>query len=57
MTSLPNFVHTFAFDDLLVNISKEVITNGLESDSIPVTIKDWLCGKIVRSLPKDLRVF
>ena len=48
-------LQTYDFDDLLVNLSREVISNGIETENIPATIKDWLCGKIVRALPKELR--
>ena len=44
----------FVFDDLLVSCTKEIITNGMESQKIPRTIKDWLAGKVLSSLPKRL---
>ena len=49
----PN-VDVFSFDDLLVSAAHEVMVNGIESTIIPATIKDWLCGKLVRALPKRL---
>jgi hypothetical protein len=30
------------------------MSNGMETDTIPETIKDWLSGKLVRALPKRL---
>ena len=44
----------FAFDDLLVSVCQEVMSNGMETSTIPETIKDWLSGKLVRALPKRL---
>ena len=48
------FIQTYDFDDLLVNCTKEIMTNGLNTNSIPSPIKDWLCGKILSSLPEVL---
>ena len=44
----------YSFDDLLITCCKEIIQNGFETNQIPDTIKDWLSGKIIRSLPKNL---
>merc|ERR1712223_1383066 len=30
------------------------MSNGMETNTIPETIKDWLSGKLVRALPKRL---
>ena len=44
----------YSFDDLLCACAQEIIQNGLQSKSIPSTIRDWLCGKIVDTLPSSL---
>jgi len=44
----------YSFDDLLVVCSQEIMVNGMDTDAIPGTIKDWISGRIVRSLPKRL---
>ena len=44
----------FCFDDLLVSVCQEIMANGMETSSVPETIKDWLSGKLVRALPKRL---
>jgi len=45
---------TYIYDDLLVNTSREIIENGLESPNIPSTIKDWISGHVMRALPGQL---
>jgi len=30
------------------------MVNGLETTSIPETVKDWISGKLLRALPKKL---
>ena len=45
---------SYQLDDLLVNCCKEIIANGYETNKLPPTIKDWLAGKIMSSLPKRL---
>lgn len=47
-------VDVFTFDDLMVACSQEIMVNGIDSESIPSTIRDWISGKIVRALPKRL---
>jgi len=47
-------VGSFLLDDLLVSCSQEIIKNGIETNSVPDTVKDWLFGKIMRSLPSPL---
>jgi len=55
MTDFPNpNCELFCFDDLLVSVCQEIMSNGMETDTIPETIKDWLSGKLVRALPKRL---
>lgn len=44
----------YSFDDLLIACAKEVVTHGIDTDAIPKTIKDWLAGKILETLPKKL---
>lgn len=44
----------FNFDDLLVTCCREIIKNGLSSDKIPSTIRDWLAGRILTALPAPL---
>lgn len=44
----------FAFDDLLVTCSHEIINNGIETECIPDSIKDWFAGKVLRALPSAL---
>merc|ERR1712048_266841 len=38
----------------MVASAQEVMVNGIDSPVIPETIKDWLAGKVLRSLPKRL---
>ena len=47
-------LNRYDFDDLLVTCAEEITLNGFASDSIPRTVKDWLAGKIVESIPKIL---
>ena len=47
-------LNSYDFDDLLVACSEEITINGFSSTSIPRTIKDWLAGKIIESLPRIL---
>merc|ERR1712066_506856 len=53
---LGRHIDAYAFDDLLVACTQEIIINGFETDKIPATVKDWIAGMIVRSLPKKLSV-
>lgn len=48
------FVDVFSFDDMMMACCQEVMVNGLETTSIPETVKDWISGKLLRSLPKKL---
>merc|ERR1711879_1041149 len=50
----PKNVDVYTFDDLMVACSQEIMVNGIDSISIPSTIRDWISGKIVRALPKRL---
>lgn len=50
MTHIP----AYALDDLLVNACREIIAHGMETSHLPQTIKDWIAGKILTSLPKNL---
>ena len=43
----PN-IGVYAFDDLLVACSQEIMTNGIESPHVPSTIRDWLAGTLVQ---------
>lgn len=58
MTTLePNFpnknhISAYFFDDLLATCCHEIIARGMDTEFLPSTIKDWLAGKILRSLPK-----
>ena len=47
-------VNSYDFDDLLVACAEEITLNGFASDAIPRTVKDWLAGKIVESIPQIL---
>ena len=49
-----NSRNAYNVDDLLVSCSHEIMVNGMDSNIIPDTIKDWLAGKVLRSLPKRL---
>ena len=49
-----NAQNAYNVDDLLVSCSHEIMVNGMDSDIIPDTIKDWLAGKVLRALPKRL---
>lgn len=49
----PN-IDCFSFDDLLVSCAHEIMVNGIQTEIVPDTIKDWLCGKLVRALPGRL---
>ena len=51
---MTTFCDNYHFDDLLVICSNEIIKNGIESATIPDSIKDWLAGKILRAIPEDL---
>lgn len=44
----------FSFDDWLVSIGQEIMTNGWTTDNIPETVKDWFSGKVLRALPSRL---
>merc|ERR1711879_866234 len=44
----------YSFDDLLISSAQEIMVNGMGSEVIPETIKDWLAGKVLRALPKRL---
>ena len=44
----------YSFDDLLVSCCNEISTNGINSECIPPTIRDWIAGKIIESLPQKL---
>lgn len=50
----PKNVDIYTFDDLMISCAQEIMVNGIESDNIPSTIRDWISGKIVRALPKRL---
>ena len=47
-------IGSYALDDLLVNCCKEIISHGMDTEYLPATIKDWIAGKIFKSLPKRL---
>ena len=47
-------VGSFLLDDLLVSCSQEIIKNGIETNTVPDTVKDWIFGKVIRSLPTPL---
>jgi len=49
-----NSQNAYNIDDLLVSASHEIMVNGMESNIIPDTIKDWMAGKVLRALPKRL---
>ena len=44
----------YSFDDLLITCAHEIMINGFETTVIPPTVKDWVAGKIVKSLPHRL---
>ena len=48
------YVDAFSFDDLLVSCCQEIMVRGWESADIPASIKDWISGKILNTLPKRL---
>lgn len=48
------FCDSYFYDDLLVNTTREIIVNGMSTDNIPQTIKDWVSGKVLSSLPEQL---
>jgi transcription elongation factor Elf1 len=47
-------LNSYDFDDLLVSCAEEITLNGFSSEAIPRTVKDWLAGKIVESIPQIL---
>ena len=53
---LGRHIDAYAFDDLLVACTQEIIINGFETDKIPPSIKDWISGLLVKSLPKELSI-
>ena len=53
-SSSPKNVDIYTFDDLMISCSQEIMVNGIESENIPSTIRDWISGKIVKALPKRL---
>ena len=44
----------FSFDDMLASCVAEIIKNGIETQAIPDTIKDWIGGKLLRAFPQQL---
>merc|ERR1712061_586120 len=47
-------VDVYSFDDLMVTCSQEIMVNGMDTTTIPETVKDWLAGKVLRALPRKL---
>jgi len=47
-------VDVFQLDDLLVACAQDIIVNGMETGTIPDSIKEWVAGKVLKSLPKRL---
>ena len=41
-------IDAYAFDDLLVSCTQEIMANGIETRQIPDTIKDWVGGKVIQ---------
>lgn len=50
----PTRADVFSLDDLMVACTQEIIVNGFETNVVPDSISDWICGKVMRSLPKKL---
>merc|ERR1711971_308619 len=50
----PQNADIFSFDDLLITCAHEIMINGINTEVIPTTIKDWISGKIVKALPHRL---
>jgi hypothetical protein len=48
-------IGVYSFDDLLVSCGQEIIANGFNTDQIPDSVKDWVSGKLLKTLP-DLLV-
>lgn len=44
-------IGVYSFDDLLVSCSQEIIANGFSTDQIPDSVKDWVSGKLLKTLP------
>merc|ERR1711997_1068544 len=38
----------------MIACAQEIVVNGFESKIVPDSISDWICGKVMRSLPKRL---
>ena len=50
----PAYCDSYFYDDLLVTTTREIITNGLKTPNVPRSIKDWIFGKVMESLPEQL---
>ena len=44
----------FSFDDMLASCVAEIVKNGMDTLAIPDSIKDWVAGKLLRGMPKQL---
>lgn len=52
--NLPKTADVYSFDDLLVACAHEIIIHGMDTNIVPESIKDWVAGKLVRAMPKQL---
>lgn len=50
----PKHVDVFQLDDLLVACAQDIIVNGFDTLTIPDSIKEWVAGKVLKSLPRRL---
>lgn len=49
-----SYLETYHLDDLLVNATQEIILNGFDTRNLPEAIKEWVAGKLLKTLPKAL---
>lgn len=47
-------VNVYQLDDLLVACAQDIIVNGFATETIPDSIKEWVAGKVLKTLPKRL---